>query len=539
MDANTTAVLFALCFLTATLHVCRSLFIEPMINDAIDAQVIVWPQTIAFIVCLAAFVFFRFLLKTYLSFICCNSELSWNKLAMNWINTRDVQLLAEKSEGEVVTIAGKRIRNLKDFLDENLESILYSPLNFLFTFCGIILIDFRTGLLIIPIIIIGVIIDLKLSNRLITSADIAYDAENNLVSWQKEAIENRESIILSQMTEYVIDQHHNKVSQFLRANNQLTKERQLSYIPSLINEYLPTIALVAIAAYKVLHGGMQYGTFLALLSLISGASLPFAHFLQSLTRIKAADPLFDDIDELIVAPDKKEPSTCDLDSQCNPLEVVCVHNLSFQYEGAEQKVLSGINLELLRGEKIAIIGQSGCGKTTLLKNILGIITDNQGYVRVFQKNVDTNKNELWDHIGYVDNNCYLFDGTVEYNITLSDRPLSSKDKEYLEEICAKLEISDLLLCPMPIYQFGNNLSGGQRLKICLARALYRRPDLFILDEPTASFDETSENALCEILSDVDATAIITTHRDDILKICNKVYKLTNGSLVQIRPIKDL
>ena len=75
------------------------------------------------------------------------------------------------------------------------------------------------------------------------------------------------------------------------------------------------------------------------------------------------------------------------------------------------------------------------------------------------------------------------------------------------------------------------------MKICLARALYRRPELFILDEPSASFDEASENALCEIMKDEKVTAIITTHRDSLLKICGKVFTLDAGSLAQVESTK--
>ncbi len=535
MDTKATAVLLALCIMTAAVHVGGSLFIEPMIDDSIRARAIAWPQTSAFICCLMASILLRFLLKMHISVICCNCELSWNKLAIKWICTNNMRLLEDRGEGEVVILAGKRISSLKDFLEKNLRLLLYSPLNFLFTFAGILFVDFRTGAIIIPIIVIGVLIDTKLSDRLIRSSDIAYDAENDVASFQKEAIENREDIYLSRLTEYVIDKHHDKVMKLLRANDQLTKEQQFSYIPSLINEYLPKIALVAIAAYKILHGGMEYGAFLALLSLISGASLPFAHFLQSLTNLKAAEPLFDDLDKILS--EAKDNPVPDQDYPFDPMAIVSVRDLSFQYKSAEQEVLSGITLDVSRGEKIAIIGRSGCGKTTLLKLLLGMFTAERGGIRLFQQAVGPNKEKLWDRIGYVDNNCYLFDGTVLYNITLSEAPLSKNDRNYLEEICAKLDISDLLACPTPIYQFGNDLSGGQRLKICLARALYRRPELFILDEPSASFDEASENALCEIMKDEKVTAIITTHRDSLLKICGKVFTLDAGSLAQVESTK--
>ncbi|RRD39657.1 ATP-binding cassette domain-containing protein [Leptotrichia sp. OH3620_COT-345] len=136
----------------------------------------------------------------------------------------------------------------------------------------------------------------------------------------------------------------------------------------------------------------------------------------------------------------------------------------------------------------------------------------------------------------MDNNIYLFDSTVKYNVTLLDRELTEEEKVKLEKITKALNMKELVEKNASLKQFGANLSGGQKLKISIARALFKNTELLILDEPTASLDKDSEELLCNLLSKIQATVLIVTHRPEILKICNKVYEINEEN--QVIKVKD-
>ena len=263
MDKWTAFVIVVLCLATAAMHVEISLMLEPMINKSLEVQSIAWRETAVFLGCSVIFILLKFFRKMMFAASCCKSELKWNQIAMDWLNAYGMQALENVREGEVAAVISKRIRDFQEFLETHLEGIIYIPLDFFLTFLAVFFIDYRTGLIILPVIAFGIFVDIRLSDKLVKSSKRAYDAENNVLSFQKEVVENAENIILSGMARYVIDRHTALINSKLEADNRLTAEQQYSYIPALINEYMPTIVLVVIAVYKISHDGMGYGEFIA------------------------------------------------------------------------------------------------------------------------------------------------------------------------------------------------------------------------------------------------------------------------------------
>ena len=203
---------------------------------------------------------------------------------------------------------------------------------------------------------------------------------------------------------------------------------------------------------------------------------------------------------------------------------------------SDKNIFNCVNLKVLKGEKISIIGKTGSGKSTLIKIILGLYElNNDSEVIVLGNNIKYSKYEIWNKVGYVDNDNYLFSGSLEYNITLKNH-LTSDDFKSLKEILSMLKIEYLLEKNLDIRQFGSNLSGGEKLKISVARALFKKPQLLILDEPTASMDEYSEKIFCEIIRNIKITTLIVTHRRQVMDICDKIYEISEQKVSEIKYI---
>jgi ATP-binding cassette subfamily B protein len=206
-------------------------------------------------------------------------------------------------------------------------------------------------------------------------------------------------------------------------------------------------------------------------------------------------------------------------------------NVNFSYQGKE--VLSGINLTINKGEKIAFIGESGSGKSTLVDLIIGLYRFNQGEMKIDSVLVDESNLQNWrSQIGYIPQQVYLFDGTIAENVCFG-RDL---EKSLLEIVLKQANILDFLQTKQGVNTLvgegGIQLSGGQKQRIAIARALYGQPEILVLDEATSALDEETERKIMNEIYQIsqDKTLIVIAHRLSTIKGCDKIYQLEDGAL---------
>ncbi len=213
--------------------------------------------------------------------------------------------------------------------------------------------------------------------------------------------------------------------------------------------------------------------------------------------------------------------------------IECV-NLSMKYHGREVNVLTDVNLKIYPGETVLLRGKSGGGKTSLLYAILGLVELSGGHI-IF---TDGDKNNKIENIrsvsGTVLQGDILLNGTIIYNITFND---STPSPELLD-LTKKIGIHDIIeRLPMgyftPVNDAGNILSAGQKQKILLARALFRKPKLLILDEATSNLDAESEYEINQVILSLDCTKIIVSHKDDVLSATDKIINIEGGRVKEI------
>jgi ATP-binding cassette, subfamily B, bacterial PglK len=204
-------------------------------------------------------------------------------------------------------------------------------------------------------------------------------------------------------------------------------------------------------------------------------------------------------------------------------------NIGFSYQ--EKEILSGINLTINKGEKIAFIGESGSGKSTLVDLIIGLYRFNQGEMKIDNVLVDESNLQNWrSQIGYIPQQVYLFDGTIAENVCFG-RDL---DKSLLETALKQANILDFLQTKQGVNTLvgenGVQLSGGQKQRIAIARALYGQPEILVLDEATSALDEETEKKIMLEIYQIsqDKTLIVIAHRLSTIKNCDKVYQIKDG-----------
>ena len=196
----------------------------------------------------------------------------------------------------------------------------------------------------------------------------------------------------------------------------------------------------------------------------------------------------------------------------------------------EEMILKGIHFQADKGDKIAIIGDNGSGKSTILDLAAGFYRPNAGVIRI--QGVPLNQMGAWEirsKISVVSQKSYLFQGTVEENINIGEDALETE----VIDVCHKSGVCCSNL-KETIGHDGAALSGGEHQKIALARALLKKADILFLDEANASPDVGADAILCDLLKNNinHKTVIFVTHRQELLQAADKIYRLKNGKLIQ-------
>jgi ATP-binding cassette subfamily B protein RaxB len=205
-----------------------------------------------------------------------------------------------------------------------------------------------------------------------------------------------------------------------------------------------------------------------------------------------------------------------------------VRNLRFRYGETEPWVLDGLNFRVEPGETVAIVGASGCGKTTLLKILASLLTPVEGELLVDERPLSHVGTPRWrSMIGVVMQDDQLFAGSVADNICFfSDRP----DAQRIEE-CARLAAlhDDISAMPMSYHtligDMGTVLSGGQKQRLLIARALYRQPGVLLLDEATSHLDINNERLVSQAIRATQLTRVIVAHRPETIRTADRVIDL--------------
>lgn len=206
---------------------------------------------------------------------------------------------------------------------------------------------------------------------------------------------------------------------------------------------------------------------------------------------------------------------------------------TFRYSDAEPEILSGVNLTVAPGDFIAIVGPTGSGKTTLLKLLLGLNEPTEGSVCIGGRAATPALWRKWrEQVGVVGQDDHPLVGTIAENIAFFD-PHIDMDAVVTAATLAGFH-DDVLRRPMQyrtlLAEGGANISGGQRQRLLLARALYRRPNVLILDEGTANLDLETEAQIVELVSNLPITRIVVAHRPALVNHAQAVYKLEQGRL---------
>ena len=214
-----------------------------------------------------------------------------------------------------------------------------------------------------------------------------------------------------------------------------------------------------------------------------------------------------------------------------------LNKVNYKYNKNQNSILNNISFKIKKNQLIGIVGSSGSGKTTLVEVLLGLIEPLKGKIYINNKINIRNTKYFKNSISYVSQDIFLFEGTLLDNITFGDYN-NNLDKKHLSKIIEICELQKLIQknkdgINLKIKENGKNLSGGEMQRIAIARALFRKPSLIVLDEATSSLDIQLEKKIIDNLNKIikDKIIFMIAHRLTSLKYCNKLMLIDNGTIV--------
>ncbi|MGC3995320.1 MAG: ABC transporter ATP-binding protein [Propionicimonas sp.] len=298
---------------------------------------------------------------------------------------------------------------------------------------------------------------------------------------------------------------------------------------------LSSVAVVWFGAFRIADGDLQVGQLTAYLSYIA----------QILMSVMMATMMFMIAPRATVAADRIN-QVLDTDSSVAPpsapVTAVTEHGrlrfdaVSFAYPGATHPVLSGISFEARPGETTAIIGSTGAGKTTLVNLIPRLFDTTEGVVSVDGVDVrDLDPDLLWGRIGLVPQRPYLFSGTVASNLRMGKPDATDAELWHALEIAQARDFVERMPdgIDSPISQGGTNVSGGQRQRLAIARALVRRPEIYVFDDSFSALDVATDAALRAALAveTRDAAVVVVAQRVSTIRNAERIVVLEGGQIV--------
>ena len=485
------------------------------------------------------FVILLFSLKTILSLVAINVQYSLiygfqNKLGIrilrNFIKDFDFQVTNEESASKITNTIHHEVHLISSVLS-NCSMVLIDALMVLFICITILIVGSYISVGIFTLFgILGYLI-IK-----VTGKRLAYFGNERLIMEQKrlkivtEGLAGIKEIKLFNLYPWFegIFSDINQVSLNARKKEIVTK----SY-PRHIFEFFTIFALIGFIMVWVLVSDYPMEQLIPVISLFAAAAfktLPAANRItSSIQSIKFYGSSVETMHGIISKWGANKSSYDENDDLTSMLiEKIRLKNIGFTFRNGKN-VFNNVNIDIVRGKKIAIVGDSGSGKSTLVNIICGLLRSSAGTHQLNGNNYehDEYKRMLSGAVGYVSQKPFLFNATIAENVSNFGKIDNAKVKKVLTmvQLDEFAEVANSFI----IGENLNNLSGGQAQRIAIARALYQNSQIIILDEPTSALDQKNTDIVNNIIYNLDAIIIWISHDIASIKRCDVIYELSSGT----------
>ncbi|QJI32050.1 type I secretion system permease/ATPase [Pseudomonas sp. ADAK18] len=313
----------------------------------------------------------------------------------------------------------------------------------------------------------------------------------------------------------------------------------LSMNITLLLQQLAGVIMIVFGVYQIIGGNLSMGGLIACYMLSGRALSPLASLSGLMTRYQQAKVTMVSTDQMMELPQERNFDERPLSRRTLQGAIEC-RGMNFTYPNQQNMALKNINLIIKPGEKIGIIGRSGSGKSSLAKLIVGLYQPDSGALLVDGVDIrQIDVSELRHNVGYVPQDIQLLAGTLRDNLVSGARYVEDELVLQAAELAGVHEFARLHPqgYELQVGERGQNLSGGQRQNVALARALLLNPPILLLDEPTSAMDNTGEERLKQRLQSVieNKTVVLVTHRASLLSLVDRLLVIDRGQILADGP----
>ena len=440
------------------------------------------------------------------------------------------------STSSIVQISVDGVEALEIYFGRYLPQLFYSLLAPLTLFLVIAPISFKAAIVLlicVPLIPISIVAVMKFAKKLLSKYWGIY---TNLGDSFLENLQGLTTLKIFDLDEEK-NQEMNKEAETFRNITMKVLSMQLNSITIMdLIAFGGSAVGILIAVTEFYNGNITIGSTVVIILLSSEFFIPMrllgSFFHVAMNGLAAADKIFDLLDTKVEA----EKELSDKDKEKLENISISIKNVDFSYDN-ERKVLHNVNVDIKNKSMVALVGESGCGKSTITNLLLKLNKVDKGEILLNGINLNNIPfDELRKKVSFISHSSYIFNSTIEENLRMGNECATE------EELYSALKKANLYEFVMglekklqtPVGENGSFLSGGQKQRLALARMILTNPEVYIFDEATSNVDVESEDSILEAIYNIakEKTVIVISHRLANIQNADKIYVLDKGYIVE-------
>jgi len=434
---------------------------------------------------------------------------------------------------------------------DNVFNLLMQCMNFaaelvVAVFLGIFLLVVDVKMTIVIVGLLGLIslISIKIIKPTISRVgDDARIAQAGLYKWILQPVTGIKDVKVLNKEDFCTDRYLEKAVDY--ANSQVYN----NVLTNLPRTLIETVVIVGVLIYVgiSLYTGVPMSELLPVVSAFAFAAmrlLPSVNRVNTyLTNIAYFEPALNYIYDNVDTKAMRDQESLDRERRANPntkkvelKKEIKLEHITFAYPNTDKKIFDDANMLIPVGKSVGVMGPSGSGKTTIIDILLGLLKVQEGSIRADGTDIFDNYEAWLSHVGYIPQSIYMLDASIKENIAFGVEP-GKIDEKRVWHVLEQAQMKDFVMeqpdgLDAQIGERGVRISGGQRQRLGIARALYHDPELLVFDEATSALDNDTETAIMEAVDALHGqkTLVIIAHRLRTIENCDIIYEVKDGKI---------
>ena len=426
--------------------------------------------------------------------------------------------------GDVLNRLEFDVTNVVTFLTETIPNSLSTLTLFIGAFTYLALMDWRLAIVIIAIVPFFILLSRVYVRQMRRLVKDVRTSDSKVQSVLQESIQHRVLIKTLESDDFIVNRLETTQN---KLRKKVVKKTKFSIFSSTVLQFgfvLGYLIAFAWAAFRLSAGTLTFGGMTAFLQLVNKIQSPARQLTQLVPAFVSVFTAAERLMELEEVPLEKQGDAVELEAPCG----IKLNNISYQYFDADTPVIKDLSFDFHPGSCTAVLGETGSGKTTLIRILLALLKPTSGSVEIYGREERMELNPLMrTNFVYVPQGNTLMSGTIRENLKMGKENATEEEmNKALKKSCADFVLNLPNGLDTVCSEQGGGLSEGQAQRIAIARSLLRDKSIMIFDEATSALDPGTEKQLLKnILAHHDKTVIFITHRPAVVEYCNQVLTI--------------